>query len=89
MIVSASGRALVRELDGEAVLLDLDSGMYYGLNGVATAVWNHMVAAGEVGVERLAADVVAEFAVAPDVARTEIEAFLEALLASRLANVRR
>jgi hypothetical protein len=88
VIVSASGRAMVRELDGEAALLDLDSGMYYGLNGVATAVWNRMVAAGDVGLDRLVAEVVDEFAVEPEVARREVEAFIEALRASRLAHVR-
>ena len=89
MIVSASGQTLIRELDGESVLLDLDSGMYYGLNQVATVVWSRMVAASEVAVDRLVADVVEEFAVEPDVARREVEAFVEALRASRLAHVRR
>lgn len=28
-----------RELDGEAVLLNLDSGVYYGLDAVGTRVW--------------------------------------------------
>jgi len=89
VIVSARSRTLVRELDGEAVLLDLDSGMYYGLNGVGTVIWNRMVAAGGVGIDQLVADVVAEFAIEPDAARREVEAFVEALRASRLADVRR
>jgi hypothetical protein len=28
-----------RELDGEAVLLNLDSGMYFGLDRIGTRVW--------------------------------------------------
>ncbi|HEX6975012.1 MAG TPA: PqqD family peptide modification chaperone [Vicinamibacterales bacterium] len=28
-----------RELDGEAVLLNLDSGQYFGLNAVGTRIW--------------------------------------------------
>ena len=28
-----------RELDGEAVLLDLQSGQYFGLNAVGTRIW--------------------------------------------------
>jgi hypothetical protein len=28
-----------RELDGEAVLLDLDSGTYFGLDAVGTRIW--------------------------------------------------
>jgi len=30
---------LFRELDGEAVLLNLESGVYFGLNTVATRMW--------------------------------------------------
>ena len=30
---------VVRELDGESVVLDLSSGRYFGLNGVGTRVW--------------------------------------------------
>lgn len=32
-------RVLFRELDGEAVLLDLQSERYYGLNDVGTRMW--------------------------------------------------
>ena len=31
--------ALFRDLDGEAVILDLDAGTYYGLNAVGTRIW--------------------------------------------------
>ena len=34
-----SKNALLRELDGEAVILDLDSGTYFGLNAVGTRIW--------------------------------------------------
>ncbi len=30
---------LVRDLDGEAVLLDLDSGRYFGLNATGVRIW--------------------------------------------------
>ena len=32
-------RVLTRELDGEAVLLNLDSGQYFGLDKVGTRMW--------------------------------------------------
>lgn len=31
--------AIFRELDGEAVILNLDTGTYFGLNAVGTAIW--------------------------------------------------
>jgi hypothetical protein len=37
--VRASDDVVVRELDGEAVLLNLESGMYFGLDSVGTRVW--------------------------------------------------
>ncbi len=32
-------RVLFRDLDGEAVLLHLDTGQYYGLNSMGTEMW--------------------------------------------------
>jgi hypothetical protein len=37
--VVASPDVVHRELDGEAVLLNLDTGMYFGLDEVGTRVW--------------------------------------------------
>lgn len=37
--VSISDDAVFRELDGEAVILHLESGMYYGLDPVGTRLW--------------------------------------------------
>jgi hypothetical protein len=38
--LALSDQVVVRELSGESVLLDLKSGLYFGLNGVGTRVWN-------------------------------------------------
>jgi len=38
-IVAVSEDAIFRELDGEAVVLNLETGMYYGLDPVGTAIW--------------------------------------------------
>ena len=37
--LSPSDQVVMRELAGESVILDLQSGSYYGLNGVGTRVW--------------------------------------------------
>ena len=37
--VRISEDVVFRELDGEAVLLNLDSGIYFGLNEVGTRIW--------------------------------------------------
>src|SRR5207247_8269875 len=85
--VAGTSRALVRELDGEAVLLDLDSGMYYGLNSVGTWIWNRTSAAGSLAFETLVDELVAEFDVDRPVAEGEAAAFIDELRANRLADV--
>jgi len=42
-IVIPSPEVLVQELDGEAVLLDLGSERYFGLDDVGTRVWQHLL----------------------------------------------
>lgn len=38
-VVSVSDDAVFRELDGESVVLNLETGMYYGLDEVGTRAW--------------------------------------------------
>lgn len=42
-IVIPSPEVLVQELDGEAVLLNLESERYFGLDDVGTRVWQHLL----------------------------------------------
>jgi hypothetical protein len=61
-----------RDLDGEAVILDLDSGTYFGLNAVGTRVWKLLEAG--MGVDLIVDALAAEYeadraAIAADVAR--------------------
>lgn len=39
-VVSHSEDQVSTEIDGEAVLLSIDRGNYYGMNKVLTAIWN-------------------------------------------------
>jgi hypothetical protein len=54
-----SDDVIFRELENEAVLLDLSSGRYYGLNAVGTRVWTLM--AGGTTVEAIVEALAAEF----------------------------
>jgi len=62
--VTVHPSVLCRELGGETVLLNLESGVYYGLDAVGTRAWNLLAQ------ERTLADVCAimieEFDVAPE-----------------------
>ena len=41
--VSVPQTVVVQEIGGEAVLVDLRGGFYYGLNGTATEMWKTLV----------------------------------------------
>ena len=42
-IVVPSPNVLVQELDGESVLLNLESERYFGLDDVGTRLWQHLL----------------------------------------------
>lgn len=44
--VTLSDDAVFRELDGEAVVLNLETGMYYGLDAVGTVIWRAVESSG-------------------------------------------
>jgi hypothetical protein len=73
-----SDGVVFRELDGEAVLLNLDSGMYFGLDRVGTRVWQLIEEHGRLDavVERL----LEEYDVAPDVLRADVATLVTALV---------
>ncbi len=62
--VVASPDVVHRELDGEAVLLDLGTGMYFGLDEVGTRVWSCLGEATDLA--RVHQALLDEYDVAPD-----------------------
>jgi len=85
---SLSGRlrahpsVLSRELGGETVLLNLDSGVYYGLDAVGTRAWNLLAQ------ERTVADVYSimleEFDVSSDILQRDLTALVQELREKQL-----
>jgi hypothetical protein len=53
-LVRVSERVVFRDLDGEAVLLDLESGRYFGLDEVGTRVWTLLVEGLDLGAVKAA-----------------------------------
>jgi len=64
-----------RELDGEAVLLNLDSGVYFGLDEVGTRVWALLVEHGTL--ERVCSLLVEEYDVEPAVLEQDVSRLVE------------
>lgn len=79
---SHSPEVVSRVLDGEAVLLDLASGKYLGLNAVASRAWE-LIGAGKSLAEMRSA-LFDEFEVARDVLDRDLTELLEAMRARGL-----
>jgi hypothetical protein len=62
--IVASPDVVHRELDGEAVLLNLETGMYFGLDEVATRLWQCLGEAIDLG--RIHQALLDEYDVVPD-----------------------
>lgn len=59
-----------RDLDGETVILNLDTGLYFGLDPVGTTIWNRLREASSL--REVLNDVLAEYDVAPEVAAADL-----------------
>jgi hypothetical protein len=73
---------LSREVHGEAVLLHLDSGEYFGLDEVATRMWQLLAEFGDV--LRVESAICEEYDVDPEAAARDVTAFVGQLLEKRL-----
>jgi hypothetical protein len=72
-----SDDVVFRELDGEAVLLDLETGTYFGLDSVGTRIWQLI---GDSGTLATILDrIVAEYEVERSTARTDLLDLVQAL----------
>jgi hypothetical protein len=76
---------LVRELQGESVLLNLDSESYFGLDDVGTRMWSALTTAGSV--EAAFETLLGEYEVEPGQLRADLSAFVETLAGAGLVRV--
>jgi len=69
-------------LGDEAILLNVASGMYFGLDPVGTRIWELLVEGA--GKQEILGRVLDEYDVEPERARTDVEAFIQALASKGL-----
>lgn len=69
------------DMDGETVMLDVDSGRYFGLDPVGSHIWELLAHA--TSAQACAASIKAEFAITED---DDVESDLSAFLAQLVAN---
>ncbi len=83
--IKASVDVVSRVVDGEAVLLDLESGKYFGLNPVGSRVWELLQE--ETTVTALCERMGAEFEVESATLRADVVELIEQLRERRLVHV--
>lgn len=81
MIIRKQGDWLAARVGDEILMMSAEQGLYLGLNAVGARIWDLIDAASTADMvcERL----LTEFAVAPDLCRIEVEAFLAQLARHR------
>ena len=83
--VIPSDRVLYKDVAGEAVLLDLETETYFGLNGVGARLWHLLAASRSLGEVQDA--LMDEFDVAPEVLTKDVLDLVEELLERRLVRL--
>lgn len=72
--IVANKRSAACDLDGEMVILNLDSGIYFGLNSVGASVWHYVQS------ERSQGEIIEQLMAEYNVSRAQCEAELTVLL---------
>lgn len=85
--IQISKNVMMRDLEGESVLLDLDSQHYYGLGEVGTRMWQLLEKHGEP--RAVVDDLLEEFDVERPRLERDLETFLAELEAAGLVTVER
>jgi len=84
-VVRIPDAVLFRELEGEAVVLNLSSSMYFGLDTVGTRIWHLCVAHGSLRAVFEAMQ--QEFDAPADTLESDLMTFVDQLLATGLVTV--
>jgi hypothetical protein len=82
--IKLSDSVIAREIDGRAVLINLDSGFYYSLNEVGCIVFNLILKHGDF--DEILEEIEGRFEVAESEAREDLEAFIGSLEHERIVS---
>jgi hypothetical protein len=85
MKIQLSGDVVTRELAGEAVLLDLASGTYFGLDEVGTRVWGLLAEHGSL--DPVVAALLEEYDVEEATVRADLDRLIDALQEKGLVRI--
>lgn len=83
--IVVSDRVIAKRLEDEMVLLDLGSENYFGLNEMATAMWQELTGSGTI--EEAYETLLEQYEVEPEVLRADLEDLLQQLVDSRIVEL--
>ena len=83
--VVPSPEVLVQELDGEAVLLNLESERYFGLDDVGTRVWQHLLEHRRL--DQVCAELLKEYDVDESTLRADVLRLVQELIEAGIVSV--
>ena len=84
--ITFSETVFAQEVDGEMVLLDMNSENYFGLDEVGTAIWQAMQESGSL--EEVYQAILGQYDVAPEVLQKDLLDFVQKLNDSGLAEIK-
>ena len=86
IVMEAVEHIEIAELDGEAVLLDVRAGEYYGLNQLGSVIMNHL--RDPISVTQLKEAILEEYEVGKDTLEVDLQAFLSTMLSHNLVEIK-
>ncbi|MFN5376766.1 MAG: PqqD family peptide modification chaperone [Chitinophagaceae bacterium] len=72
-------------IGGEVVMMDMDSGFYFGMNGVGSVIWRHL--SNEITLDDLISRLMSEFKVNKQTCEADTIEFLDSLLERNIIRV--
>jgi hypothetical protein len=84
-VIGRNTALLTASVDDETVMLDADAGEYFGLDPVATRIWD--IIATPVTVDHICATLLDEYDVDPQTCRSQVLDFLGQLAEARLVHI--
>lgn len=84
-VYKASTKYLYSEIDSEAVILDVNSGTYFGLNEVSNRIWQLLQVA--TSQQELVTQILEEYNVTEGEALTDLQSLLKEMLSKGLVEV--
>ncbi|NWF35530.1 lasso peptide biosynthesis PqqD family chaperone [Mariprofundus sp. KV] len=73
------------DMDGETVMMSVNEGNYYGLNGVGSQIWDLLEQ--EMSVDAICTELLSRFDVEEEQCRSEVLAFLDEMVSSKVIEI--